>query len=107
MLARPALRQRAQHSVSEHKEVDDILAEMDTEGPNSDRWAELFSRVKSRLLHHIEEEEREMFPAAENCLTAAESASLAAKFAARKPAEAQRAQGESSGGPQGATVWQP
>ena len=92
MLARPDLREDAQHSVAEHKEIDDYLEEMESHEFNGSAWRETFAKLKKRYLHHIEEEEEEMFPDAARELTAEEEQRLAEIFARRKPAELERAE---------------
>ncbi|BBD01541.1 MULTISPECIES: hemerythrin domain-containing protein [Sphingobium] len=94
MLARPDLREDAQHSVSEHKEIDDYLEELDDLKFNGEAWRKKFAEMKKRYLHHIDEEEEEMFPDAAKELTAAEEEKLGKLFAKRKPAELERAQAE-------------
>ncbi|EKU76211.1 MULTISPECIES: hemerythrin domain-containing protein [Sphingobium] len=94
MLAQPDLREDAQHSVSEHKEIDDFLEELDGLKFNGDAWRRTFDQLKKRYLHHIEEEEEEMFPDAAKELSAAEEEKLAKLFAKRKPAELARAEAE-------------
>ncbi|WP_242126955.1 hemerythrin domain-containing protein [Sphingobium sp. Sx8-8] len=94
MLARPDLREDAQHSVSEHKEIDDFLEELEGLSFNGADWNRTFADMKKRYLHHIEEEEEEMFPDAAKELTAQEEERLAALFAERKPAELERAEAE-------------
>jgi len=92
MLARPDLREDAQHSVAEHKEIDDYLEELDGLEFNGADWRETFAKLKKRYLHHIEEEEEEMFPDAAAELADEEEHRLAEIFARRKPAELQRAE---------------
>ena len=92
MLANPDLRDEARHSVSEHKEIDDYLGELVEADPSSDAWAKTFKELRHRYLHHIEEEEEEMFPDAAAELTDEEELKLAATFARRKPAELERAE---------------
>lgn len=94
MLARPDLREDAQHSVSEHKEIDDYLEDLDGLKFNGEAWRKTFDKMRHRYLHHIEEEEEEMFPDAAKELTAEEETKLAKLFAKRKPAELERAQAE-------------
>jgi hemerythrin superfamily protein len=94
MLARPDLREDAQHSVSEHKEIDDYLEELAELKFNGEAWRKKFADMKKRYLHHIEEEEEEMFPDAAKELTAEEEDKLGKLFAKRKPAELERAQAE-------------
>lgn len=92
MLARPDLREDAQHSVAEHKEIDDYFEEMAEQEFNGAAWRKTFAQLKKRYLHHIEEEEEEMFPDAAEELTAEEEQRLATIFARRKPAELERAE---------------
>jgi hemerythrin superfamily protein len=92
MLSRPDLREDAQHSVSEHKEIDDYLEELSDLKMDGEAWNREFEAMKKRYLHHIDEEEEEMFPDAAKELTADEERKLAATFARRKPAELVRAE---------------
>lgn len=91
MLGDPELRHDGQHSVAEHKELDDILQEMADMDPSTRAWTEKLKKLKHDYLHHIEEEEKDMFPAAAEELTKAEEVALKDKFEERKPAEYQRA----------------
>jgi hemerythrin-like domain-containing protein len=98
MLANPDLRDEARHSVSEHKEIADFLAELADLDNASEEWAERFAAMRHRYEHHIDEEEEEMFPAAAEKLSDEEEARLARVFEARKPAELERAEAEPAGG---------
>lgn len=95
MLANPDLREDAQHSVSEHKELDDYLEELEKLPFESAEWEAVFGKLKKRYLHHIEEEEEEMFPDAAEELSDADEKKLAKKFAERKPKELARAETDS------------
>ena len=97
MLANPDLRDDARHSVSEHKEVDDMLGELVEMEMSSTGWLTRFKTMRDRYLHHIDEEEEEMFPAAAKDLDDATKASLAAIFEKRKPRELARAEDEMPG----------
>lgn len=92
MLANPDLREDAQHSVSEHKEIDDYLEELAGMDFASSDWLTRFRALRERYEHHIDEEEEEMFPDAAKDLSDAELARLAEVFKRRKPAELARAQ---------------
>lgn len=92
MLAHPDLREDAQHSVSEHKEIDDFLDKLVELKFDSAEWNHEFDAMKHRYLHHIDEEEEEMFPDAAKELTSDEEEKLAQVFARRKPAELERAE---------------
>lgn len=97
MLATPDLRDEARHSVSEHKEVDDLLGELVEMEMSSSGWLTRFKTMRDRYLHHIEEEEEEMFPAAAKELSEETKTKLAAIFEKRKPKEATRAEEEMPG----------
>lgn len=97
MLANPELRDEARHSVSEHKEVDDMLGELVEMEMSSSGWLTKFKSMRDRYLHHIDEEEEEMFPAASKDLDDATKAKLAKIFEKRKPKELERAEEEMPG----------
>ena len=86
-LACPELRDEARHSVSEHKEIDDFLAELIDTDMSSSAWLAKFKDMRHRYLHHIDEEEEEMFPAAAKALSDKAEKRLAEVFARRKPKE--------------------
>ena len=92
MLADPELREDARHSVSEHKEVDDLLGELMELEFGSSEWDAKFDEMRHRYEHHIEEEEEEMFPTAAEHLSDAVEDKLARVFEERKPKELERAE---------------
>lgn len=49
----------------EHHVVSTIIKEMDGETAGSDEWAAKLTVMSENLEHHIDEEEKELFPAAE------------------------------------------
>lgn len=97
MLACPDLREDARHSVSEHKEIDDMLGELVGMDMASGAWTAKFEEMRHRYLHHIDEEEEEMFPAAAASLSDKAEARLAEVFEKRKPRELERAAHEMPG----------
>jgi iron-sulfur cluster repair protein YtfE (RIC family) len=97
MLGMPDLREDARHSVSEHKVVDDMLGELVELDVESQEWEEAFAKMRHRYLHHIDEEEEEMFPKAAEGLTAEAEERIAQVFERRKPRELERAASETPG----------
>ncbi|MBO9499160.1 MAG: hemerythrin domain-containing protein [Novosphingobium sp.] len=97
MLADPELREDARHSVAEHKEIDDLLGELVETDLSSPGWIATFKKLCERYLHHIDEEEREMFPAAAKRLTLAEEERLGRVFERRKPRELEHAEAHPPG----------
>lgn len=97
MLADPQLRDEARHSVAEHKELDDLLGELQGTDPDNGNWQSHFDKLRHRYEHHIEEEEDEMFPAAEKHFSDEKSQELGKKFDRRKPKELELAEASDSG----------
>lgn len=98
MLGNPELRDDARHSVSEHKEVDDLLGELMELDFGSDEWESKFFHMRHRYEHHIDEEEEDMFPAADEELDDATEAKMAATYEERKPKELEIARDNPPGG---------
>lgn len=97
MLGCPDLREDARHSVSEHKEVDDMLGELVEMDMSSSGWLVKFKDMRHRYLHHIDEEEKDMFPAAAKGLSQDAERRIAGVFEKRKPHELERAAHEMPG----------
>jgi len=68
----PAMRARSgkdgkelvKHSVSEHHEIDDLVAELRDTDPSDPDFDDRFQELMEDVEEHIEEEETEMFPKA-------------------------------------------
>lgn len=97
MLADPELRDEARHSVSEHKEIDDFLGELLEIDMASSEWMERFKEMRHRYLHHIDEEEEDMFPAAAEQLSEDDERRIADIFEKRKPKELELAEKQAPG----------
>ena len=67
----PAMRQfdetRAMidEAVQEHQQVDQLLDEMTSLAPGDDEFQELLAELRDSIEHHVDEEENELFPKAE------------------------------------------
>lgn len=100
MLGDPELQEDGRHSVAEHKDIDDLLGELQETDMATGAWLTKFKEMRHRYEHHIEEEEEEMFPAAAKEFSKATSEKLGAKFDRRKPAEVKVAEAQDSGSDQ-------
>lgn len=87
MMGKPSLTEESRHSVAEHKEIEDLVNALADASMESDDWLSKFRFLKKRYLHHIEEEEEEVFPAAEKRLTDEDEVRLRKIFETRKPKE--------------------
>lgn len=72
----------ARHSVAEHKELDDFVEQLEGYEMSSSQWLQTAKELADRLLHHLEEEEKEVFPVAGKALTDAQKGSLADDYRA-------------------------
>ena len=98
MLADPDLQEDGRHSVAEHKEIDDMLGELQDTDMALGAWLTKFKEMRHRYEHHIEEEEEEMFPAAQKEFSKKLADELGEKFDRRKPAELEVAEASDNGG---------
>jgi general stress protein YciG len=55
-------------SIEEHQQVKDLIKELKTLDPEDETYDEKFQDLKQDVTHHVEEEEGEMFPSAEEFL---------------------------------------
>ena len=97
MLGDPELQEDGRHSVAEHKEIDDMLGELQNADLSEDDWSEQFKALRHRYEHHIDEEEEDMFPAAEKEFNKAKAKELGAIFDKRKPVEMEQAEEAENG----------
>ena len=92
MLSDPELRHDGQHSVAEHHELDELMGDIEKLEPDSDEFKEKFFKLRHDYLHHIDEEEEDMFPEAKKELSDSKAKELGDKFEERKPEELERAE---------------
>ncbi len=71
-------------SIEEHHVVDVLIDEIRGLEPSDEAFAAKFDLLKENVLHHAEEEERELFPHAERLLGKARLAWLGDRLAERK-----------------------
>jgi hemerythrin superfamily protein len=72
----------ARHSVAEHKELDDFVEQLDEYDMSGPQWIQTARELRERLLHHLAEEEREVFPVAGRALDDAQKDSLGTDYGA-------------------------
>ncbi|NND74185.1 MAG: hemerythrin domain-containing protein [Ilumatobacter sp.] len=73
---------KARHSVSEHKELDDFIEKLDEYDMSAPQWLQTARDLHERLTHHLDEEEREVFQVAGKVLSDDEKTSLADDYRA-------------------------
>jgi hemerythrin-like domain-containing protein len=70
----------ARHSVAEHKELDDYVEQLDGYDMSGSQWLQTARDLCERLTHHLDEEEREVYPIAGRVLPEGAKVSLATDY---------------------------
>ena len=83
----PSGQDDARHSVAEHKEMDDIIEELQGMDLSSPGWLARFKTLKHDYEHHMEEEEEDIFSKAREVFDDDDIAEIGERFDVRKEAE--------------------
>lgn len=73
-------RKQAAHSIGEHEEQRSALEELGETDYSSPGWLVAFRKLRHRVEHHVDEEEREIFPLAGRLMDESEKAEMAERF---------------------------
>lgn len=87
LMEKPDGSDKARHSIAEHKEGADLVDEVDNADMDSPAWKQHFKKLKDAMVHHVDEEEEDVFPKARKLIDPGRATELARKFDERKPAE--------------------
>lgn len=83
-----ATAEKATHSIEEHGEAEELLERLADMPYDDEDWMEAFEELREAVLHHVHEEEHELFPKAQKALGAERARSLLGEFLeARESAE--------------------
>ena len=52
---------QARHSVAEHQDIDELLEELDNTDMSSPAWLSAAKKLKDEVIHHLDEEEEDVF----------------------------------------------
>lgn len=72
--------EKARHSVAEHHELDELVEELEETDRSSPHWKATAERLADRLVHHLDEEEHEVFQIAGKALADDQKTSLAGEY---------------------------
>ena len=87
LMRHPEGQDNARHSVAEHKELDDIMEDLNSMDFSSTGWLTRLKTLKHDYEHHMEEEENEIFDKGRELLSNEQVIGFAAEFIERKAAE--------------------
>lgn len=74
--------EKARHSVAEHHELDELVEELESTDMSSPHWLATAEKLEHQLVHHLDEEEQEVFQVAGKVLTDDQKTSLADDYEA-------------------------
>lgn len=83
-------RDKAGHSVKEHHEAEEIIEELLEKDYASSGWLNRFATLAEELRHHMDEEEKEVFPLAARVLPAKRRTAMVAEFDRLKKEELEK-----------------
>lgn len=91
VMRKPDLTSDARHSVAEHHEIEEMLNDVAATSRDGEEWRDAFADLQHTYLHHIDEEESEMFPHFAAQLSQEDAAWMKLVFDRRKVAEKAKA----------------
>lgn len=92
VMRNPQTTDDARHAVAEHKEIEDMLADLAARDMASPGWLRRFAGLREEYLHHIREEEQEQFVHAQKHLSDSDVRYMKQFFNRRKREEKAAAQ---------------
>ena len=72
--------EQARHSVTEHGEASTLIEELEELDMASSGWLNKFNKLREELEHHVDEEEKEVFPLARKLISESRAKELGAEF---------------------------
>ena len=72
--------EKSRHSVAEHHEIDEMIEKLETTDMSSPAWLAAARQLEERVLHHLEEEEHEVFQLAGKALDDADKVALGERY---------------------------
>lgn len=80
-------RHKSGHSIQEHHEMESLFEELEDRSMDDGGWLQRFRTLADRLLHHMEEEEQEIFQLGGKVLGDQQKQDLARQFESEKPVQ--------------------
>lgn len=80
LLTEPRTQALSRHSIAEHREIEAMLEELERTDFDSPGWLPRMKQLREVVVHHLKEEERELFPLASITLSDEQKRELAAEY---------------------------
>ncbi len=80
LLKKDLTQEKARHSVAEHHEMDELIEQLEDTEMDASNWLKLAKELGHIVIHHLDEEEHEVFQMAGKVLTDNQKTSLAKDY---------------------------
>lgn len=72
--------EHSRHGIAEHHQLDKFIEQLDATAMDSPQWLKIAKDLQHKLLHHLEEEEQQIFQLAGKVLSAEQKTDLADSY---------------------------
>lgn len=72
--------EKARHSIAEHKDIDDLIEKLEDTDMSSPSWIATVKDLEHQVLHHLKEEEQEVFKSAGHAFSESEKVRFAKDY---------------------------
>lgn len=80
LMEKDLTQEKARHSVAEHHDMDELVEDLEDTEMDASNWLKIAKDLEHQLIHHLDEEEHEVFQMAGKALTEKQKTSLASDY---------------------------
>ena len=80
LIKKDLTQEKARHSVAEHHEMDELIEQLEDTEMDASNWLKIAKELEHKVIHHLDEEEQEVFQMAGKVLTDNQKLSLAEDY---------------------------
>ncbi len=80
LMQKDLTQEKARHSVAEHHDMDEMVEQLEDTEMDASNWLKIAKDLEHELIHHLDEEEHEVFQMAGKALTEKQKTSLATDY---------------------------
>jgi len=80
LIKKDLTQEKARHSVAEHHEMDELIEQLEDTEMDASNWLKIAKELEHKIIHHLDEEEQEVFQMAGKALTDNQKTSLASDY---------------------------
>ncbi|MGY5847014.1 hemerythrin domain-containing protein [Salegentibacter sp. HM20] len=80
LIKKDLTQEKARHSVAEHHEMDELIEQLEDTEMDASNWLKIARDLQDKVIHHLDEEEHEVFQMAGKALTEKQKTDLAEDY---------------------------